>query len=136
MASRHIVAESIGPIAHADVRFGNLTVFVGPQATGKSILLQLFKLLVDKRSIHRELKRFNLQWDRDLASFLELYFGEGMSSLWVPPSSVLRVDGKAADLAEYARSRRGEGNERMFYIPAQRVMSRYHIIMCLQLQSR
>jgi predicted ATPase len=38
---------NFGPIKSADVEFGDLTVLVGPQATGKSIFLQLLKLLVD-----------------------------------------------------------------------------------------
>ena len=35
----HLELLNIGQINHADVVFGDLTVFVGPQATGKSIAL-------------------------------------------------------------------------------------------------
>ena len=58
--------NSFGPIAEADVSFGNLTVLVGPQATGKSILLRLLKLLLDRRAIHIEMQRFGLEWGRNL----------------------------------------------------------------------
>ena len=44
--------KNVGPIRTADVTPGDLTVFVGPQATGKSIFLQILKLLVDRDSIH------------------------------------------------------------------------------------
>ena len=33
---------------------------VGPQATGKSIFLQLLKLLVDRPAIHRTMKAFGI----------------------------------------------------------------------------
>ena len=49
-------ASNVGPVTEADIRFGDLTVFVGPQATGKSIFLQLLKLLVDRPAIHRTMK--------------------------------------------------------------------------------
>jgi DNA repair ATPase RecN len=39
--------ESLGQIKEAALTFGDLTVLVGPQATGKSIALQLLKLMVD-----------------------------------------------------------------------------------------
>ena len=52
--------SNLGPIQDASVEFGDLTVLVGPQATGKSLLLQLLKLLLDVGPIRNELKRFNL----------------------------------------------------------------------------
>ena len=53
-------ASNVGPVTEADIRFGDLTVFVGPQATGKSIFLQLLKLLVDRPAIHRTMKAFGI----------------------------------------------------------------------------
>ena len=120
---QRVKATGIGPVATADVRFGDLTVFVGPQATGKSIFVQLLKLLLDKPAIHGELRRFGIEWGGDLGDFLELYFGEGMSALWRPKQSRLTVNRREVDLASYARSRRSEVRERLFFIPAQRVMS-------------
>jgi len=38
---------NVGQMKRANVAFGDLTVLVGPQASGKSILLQFLKLLVD-----------------------------------------------------------------------------------------
>lgn len=37
--------HNIGQIASAELTFGDLTVLVGPQASGKSITLQWLKLL-------------------------------------------------------------------------------------------
>jgi predicted ATPase len=36
--------RDLGPIAAADLQFGDLTVFTGPHASGKSIALQTLKL--------------------------------------------------------------------------------------------
>jgi predicted ATPase len=41
MANRRLLIHYFGPIQHADVQLHNLTVFVGPQATGKSLAMQL-----------------------------------------------------------------------------------------------
>ena len=120
---QRIKATGIGPVATADIRFGDLTVFVGPQATGKSIFLQLLKLLLDKPAIHGELRRFGIEWNGNLGNFLELYFGEGMSALWKQEKSGLTVNRTEVDLADYARGRRSKHKEKLFFIPAQRVMS-------------
>ena len=45
--------KSFGPIDEADVHFGDLTLLVGPQASGKSIFIQLLKLLLDKNNIRK-----------------------------------------------------------------------------------
>lgn len=40
--------QNFGPVKEAQVEFSDMTVFVGLQATGKSLVLQLFKLLLDR----------------------------------------------------------------------------------------
>lgn len=50
----------LGPIQSADVTFKDLTVIVGPQATGKSIFLQTLKLLVDRDQIHDTFKHHGM----------------------------------------------------------------------------
>jgi hypothetical protein len=116
-------ASNIGPITEADVRFGDLTVFVGPQATGKSIFLQLLKLLVDRPAIHRTMKTFGISAPNS-ERFFDLYFGEGMSSIWSENSALIRGQEQTpTDLATYARAGSSRQPQRMFYIPAQRVMS-------------
>jgi glycine/D-amino acid oxidase-like deaminating enzyme len=47
MYQRTLRAERFAQIRDASIQFGDLTVLVGPQANGKSILLQLLKLAVD-----------------------------------------------------------------------------------------
>lgn len=111
-----------GPIHEAEVTFGDLTVFVGPQATGKSIFLQVVKLLLDFPAIRNEFKHFNIEWGGRLANFLELYFGEGMSGMYDAQQTTIVADEKAVNLENILRGGRQQ-KERVFYIPAQRVMS-------------
>jgi hypothetical protein len=128
---KSISVSNVGQIKRADIEFGDLTVLIGPQATGKSIFLQLLKLVVDKRPIHEELRRFNINWENQLPGFLDLYFGEGMSDIWTGESA-LAINGKQQALGDYAKYRKskpteeqrnGKSEERLFFIPAQRVMS-------------
>ena len=118
-----IRVEKFGPIDSADITFGDLTVFVGPQATGKSILLQLLKLLLDQRAIHAEMRRFGLEWGGSRDKFLEIYFGEGMADLSRSKSSLV-VGRTSQQFAALAKSRGvASAKESLFYVPAQRVMS-------------
>ena len=122
---KRIRASQIGPINEADVEFGDLTVFVGPQASGKSIFLQLLKLLVDRSAIHETMNRFGLGRNASLDGFMNLYLGEGMSSVWTENSSRVFIGRRRnpENLAGYARPGRSGKPQQMFYIPAQRVIS-------------
>ena len=72
----------LGPIKSADVAFKDLTVIVGPQATGKSIFLQTLKLLVDRDQIHDTFKRHGMSFNDKADAFMEGYFGRGLASAW------------------------------------------------------
>ncbi|HJU40941.1 MAG TPA: AAA family ATPase [Tahibacter sp.] len=120
---KRISVRKLGPIHDANVEFGDLNVFVGPQATGKSVFLQLLKLIVDHPAIQQEFKRFNIEWNGNARDFFDLYFGDGMADLW-SSASELSVDGESRPLPEFAKSRKGKArDEQLFFIPAQRVMS-------------
>lgn len=120
---RRLEVRNLGPIRNADVRFGDLTTLVGPQATGKSIFLQTLKLAIDHAAIRSRLDQSDAIQLRaaDADAFLQLVYGEGMHSIWGDSTEVL-AEGfplrprnllKPADDAE----------ARVFYVPAQRVMS-------------
>lgn len=51
--------ENFGPIGKAYVDFGDLTILVGAQASGKSLFLELLKLLEDKEAIVETLRKYN-----------------------------------------------------------------------------
>ena len=65
----HLQLKNIGQITDADIRFGDLTVFVGPQATGKSITLQFLKLLLDMGQVQEEMTRYGLDWSGQFPTF-------------------------------------------------------------------
>lgn len=116
---------NFGPIRDAKVTLGDLNISVGPQASGKSLFWQLLKLLLDAPTVRDEFRRFNIEWGKDFAGFLNLYFGEGMAHL-VDPSTVFRVDGQERRLDNSLFERRRSKSARredLFYIPAQRVMA-------------
>ncbi len=107
------------------MHFGDLTILIGQQASGKSIFLQLLKLLIDKNSIRKTLEHYSFEWGKDIDSILNMYFGEGMSPIWTDQTRI------AFDENQYSKSfllpkqgrKTGNDNEEVFYIPAQRILS-------------
>ncbi len=115
--------QNLGPIRNADLKFGDLTVLVGPQASGKSITLQLLKLLVDTGGVQAKLRRYGLDWDGRIDVLLDTYFGEGMHAIWRRDATSVTWLGKTVDLEGIARRKRRDEKETMFLIPAQRVLA-------------
>jgi len=116
--------ENFGPIVEAEVEFGDLTVFVGPQATGKSLFLQVFKLLQDRGFIWKRFKDAGLVWTEQVGELLDLYLGEGMGSAYSPRETYILENGRAVELGKSLEgaSKVKTKEEQVFYIPAQRVM--------------
>ncbi|MCH8042917.1 MAG: ATP-binding protein [Planctomycetes bacterium] len=125
---RSLEVSSFGPIKRGEVRFGDLTILVGPQASGKSLFVQLFKVIEDSGAVSRNLKQYGFTWPKDkdpVGSFLSIYFGGGMESVWKRDTSI-NVDGKPYDFrSRVVKPRRGPTNhkETAFLIPAQRVLA-------------
>ncbi|HEV3259707.1 MAG TPA: AAA family ATPase [Gemmataceae bacterium] len=117
-----MILHQVGQLNKADVTFGDLTVFVGPQATGKSIALQFLKLMVDTGYVQQEMKRYGLDWSGQLPEFFDAYFGEGMRSIWREASSV-SWNGKRIDMPQLVGRMRRTKDESLFFIPAQRVLT-------------
>lgn len=115
--------ENLGPIKDASLTFADLTVLIGPQASGKSISLQLLKLLVDTGAVQERLRRYGLDWQGNLDVLLDAYFGEGMHAIWADGKSRVSWRGKPFDLTGIARRQRKDHTEEMFLIPAQRVLA-------------
>jgi energy-coupling factor transporter ATP-binding protein EcfA2 len=116
-----------GPIKNADVHFGDLTLLVGPQASGKSIFLQLLKLIIDKYPIRKTVEQFGYIWKKE-DDILNLYFGENMYKIWRANSEIFFDDKSFPRNFLLPKKGRGEGKamndeERLFYVPAQRILS-------------
>jgi predicted ATP-binding protein involved in virulence len=122
---KNLVLKNFGPIQEANVTFGDLTLFVGPQASGKSIFLQLLKLIEDKSNIRKTLEQYNFVWSRQINENLDRYLGEGMHEIW-QNNTEIRYDGKKID-NKFLIPKQGESysdaTENIFYIPAQRILS-------------
>lgn len=114
--------ENFGQIRQADIHFGDLTVFVGPQATGKSVFLQLVKLLIDAGPVLQEFRRYNIDWRPHLTNFLDLYFGEGMSSIFDPEKTRIVWNQRSIDMGALLKGKKSRA-EKVFLIPAQRVLA-------------
>lgn len=115
--------HNLGQIKEATLTFGDLTVFVGPQATGKSIAFQLLKLMVDAGQVQEEMSRYGIDWSSKLPDFIDAYFGEGMHTIWQEGQSAVSWKGKPVDLEQLARRKRTGKDENLFFIPAQRVLA-------------
>jgi hypothetical protein len=115
--------RNIGQITDADLQFGDLTVLVGPQASGKSIALQFLKLVLDMGSVQEKMLRYGLDWGGKRPLFFDMYFGEGMRALWRPELSKVAWDGEAINLRQWIKRARRNRRETAFFIPAQRVLA-------------
>jgi len=120
--TNHMKLADIGPVKEADLTFGDLTVLVGPQATGKSIAFQFLKLLIDTGQVKQQMTRYGLDWKGKWQDFLDAYLGEGMHSIWSPTSQI-QWGGAVIAADKLAHKRNPKADEYMFLIPAQRVLA-------------
>jgi energy-coupling factor transporter ATP-binding protein EcfA2 len=117
--------KNFAQIREGSVTFGDLTLFVGAQASGKSIFLQLLKLLVDKHQIFDTLQIHAYDWGGDFNRLIELYYGESMSAIR-RDDTVISFEGKVytrEDILNRKGVKESSKEEKMFYIPAQRVLT-------------
>ncbi|MCF8230832.1 MAG: ATP-binding protein [Bacteroidales bacterium] len=118
---KNFKASNLGQIKEANITLGDFTVFIGPQASGKSIFLQMMKLALDGFDIKSTIKKQGFDWNGSVNEFMKLYLGEGMGNV-LTKNTTLSLDNKEFNVEKMLRSKRGK-SERLFLIPAQRVMS-------------
>lgn len=106
-------------IKDVKVDFGDLTVLVGPQASGKSLILQLFKLANDGASIKRDFETYGMVVKGD--RFLERYLGQGMEKSWRDDSHVFLGD-RELTLQSVKRSGRAT-KPSVYFVPAHRTLT-------------
>ncbi|MBC6941118.1 MAG: ATP-binding protein [Xanthomonadales bacterium] len=119
--------KNLGPVVDADISFGDLTVIVGPQATGKSVLLETLKLVIDRDHVHETFSRYNVTFAGNgdgAKAFLGGFYGPGMVDACSKGMEIIWNGAKQSlvDLSKRSKSR-GDAKERVFFIPAQRVVS-------------
>jgi hypothetical protein len=104
-------------IADIDITFGDLTVLVGPQASGKSLALQWLKIALDGQAIVGQLRSAGHLVDRSDA-LIDLIFGTGMAAGWRDQVTRVEYDGSRITLNNLGR--RGTRAEALFFVPAHR----------------
>ena len=122
MSINRLCMANVGPVTRADITFGDLTVLVGQQATGKTLLLEILKLIEDTGYVHAELTKHGFDWGGRRNDFLSVFLGEGMQTVWTRESSV-SLDGKRVDFDSYLRKGNRSRENHVFFIPAQRVLT-------------
>ena len=118
---KRLTVASLGQIREVDITLGDLTVFVGEQASGKSILLQLMKLISDAGGITQTLKKHGFDWQKKTENYMSLYFGEGMERIWNKDETKVVVDN--VDFTPQKALLRRKKDESLFLIPAHRVIT-------------
>ncbi len=117
--------KNLAQIESATLELADMTILTGPQATGKSIFIQLLKLLEDADNIAKSIKRYGYDWDHKWDQFLELYFGEGMGNIWTKKTNI-KIDETGIDIKKIENEIYKTGKpkkEKVFLIPAQRVLT-------------
>lgn len=110
--------RNFAQIADASIVFGDLTILVGAQGTGKSLVLQWLKAALDGRQIASAL-RDNGEYVGDSEVLIELIFGRGMDEAWGAETSV-SLDRKIVRPASIPRL--GNKEEKVFFVPAHRAL--------------
>ncbi len=118
---KRLQVNAFGPVQQADVKFGDLTVLVGPQATGKSLFVQLYKLIQDAPAVADHLERRGFDWTNapdPVAAFCALYVG-GLDGIFVPNTTIYRDD-RRIDPFTIVKPQIRPSVETAFLIPTQR----------------
>lgn len=119
---KNLYISNLGPIDQVSVDFGDLTFLVGPQASGKSLFLELLKYIVDKEYILSNLRKYNFIIDKkNPQKVLDVVFGDGLNKMFKPETEIL-FDNETISIDTLTK-RNVPQKESMFYIPAQRILS-------------
>lgn len=123
-----LTIRNFGPIKDAQIDFGDLTFLIGPQASGKSLSLELLKLIIDRQHIISTLRNYNYILNKkDATNILEGYFGEGLSKLFKEETEIYWDNENFSPqelLNTLIQQKASEKTkETVFYVPAQRILS-------------
>lgn len=110
--------SNFAQIRNITIELSDLTVLVGAQGTGKSIALQWLKAAIDGKQLIKALRDAGQQ-PKKPEDIVDLIFGVGMSTAWRADSEI-NLDG--ITITPSNLSRRGNGKEQVFFIPAHRSM--------------
>jgi hypothetical protein len=115
----HLEIRNFAQLAEVELTFGDLTVLVGAQGTGKSLALEWLKAAMDGRQIVDALHAAGHPTDKPQV-LVDLIFGAGMGEAWQGNATEVSFNGKK--ITPKGLGRVGEGKERVFFVPAHRSM--------------
>src|SRR5262249_55586784 len=115
--SSGVLIERFAQIRRVELELGDLTVLVGAQATGKSLVLQLLKLCVDHSPILGALNQRGVR-PKDTRELLDRYLGPGMGHGWKERSH-FAVGQHEFKFGKHISNAAGK----VFYLPAHRTLA-------------
>lgn len=110
---------NVAQIKKAKVEFGDLTVLIGEQGTGKSIFLQLFKFKLDENYIKQTMQENGESWETRRQNFLAAYLSNPTKSLWNNNSKIQLTEERNDSVLQ---TETYSNREQVIYIPAQRAI--------------
>lgn len=116
-----LTVRDFAQIEEANVTFGDLTVLVGPQASGKSLILQWLKVALDASEVVSALRDAGHDV-KNAPNLIDLVFGEGMSASWRTGKSSVSWDGKEVSPQRWLKGLKREEQGSVFFIPAHRAL--------------
>lgn len=114
-----LTIRNFAHIREVELKFGDLTVLVGPQGAGKSLALQWLKLAVDGRQVVEALHSAGHPTGRPDV-LMDLVFGSGMAPAWIAERSEVRFLGRSIKPASLGKI--GDRVGKLFFVPAHRSM--------------
>jgi len=123
MATRRKVLriENFGPIRKVEVPFADITVLVGPQATGKSLVLQWLKLAVERVQIPNNLAGQGFVVWNDPRALAGRFFGRDYADSVTEETSVTFA-GSPVELKRIAKKAARRDLTGVLFIPAHRAL--------------
>jgi len=122
---KRLQVKAFGPIQQADVGFADLTVLVGPPATGKTLLLRLYQAIQDAAAVAERLERHGVvetNATSPVAAYCAGYFGGGYDDLWTSNTEVV-CGGRRIGPMKLVKPNASANAETTFCAPAQRSLA-------------
>lgn len=117
-STMHLKVTNFGQIQQADVEFGDLTIVVGQQASGKTLFLELLKLLHEAKAIS---SRYEEIFPRTSEEKIKAYFGQGIEGI-ITDSTKIIFKKQTISKSDIWQIGSDDKNDQILYIPAQRAL--------------
>ena len=111
--------QNFAQIADVDLTFGDLTILVGAQGTGKSLALQWLKVAMDGGFMVNALHDAGHTTEKT-ETLIDLIFGVGMGKAHTKEKTKVLFDNKEITPGKIQKI--GKNHERLFFVPAHRAM--------------